>query len=360
MAVDQKLLEILACPNCQGEVEYLEAEERHRVPGRVRLPLPGARRHPRHADRRSREAVSTPVDLDDLDADTPGSIPRTSGSRRTLRRPVSRGLGDRDRSAQGLPDADGVDSIVRARHGRLRGLGRRGPEPSSNRGFRSRSGRSRATARCRNGSGATRWCSPCRTRATPRRRSPALEEAHHRGSRVVAVSVRRPSGESWRREYGIAHVEIPDRLAAAGIARLSRAADPRGPRGDGARRRTCRMTSTRPWRCSSDIAKRCHRERPGRRESGEGSWPAKLHGKVPSSTGATGSVATAAYRFKCDLNEYAKTPAFWNVLPELDHNEIVGWGSSPTSPPSSFVPVLLRDPEEHRPRRTSIRDHRSD
>ncbi len=26
MAVDQKLLEILACPNCHGDVEYIEAE----------------------------------------------------------------------------------------------------------------------------------------------------------------------------------------------------------------------------------------------------------------------------------------------------------------------------------------------
>ena len=27
MALDEKLLEILACPNCHGEVEYKEAEQ---------------------------------------------------------------------------------------------------------------------------------------------------------------------------------------------------------------------------------------------------------------------------------------------------------------------------------------------
>ncbi|MGH2757650.1 MAG: Trm112 family protein [Actinomycetota bacterium] len=27
MTVDAKLLEILACPNCKGDVEYIEAEE---------------------------------------------------------------------------------------------------------------------------------------------------------------------------------------------------------------------------------------------------------------------------------------------------------------------------------------------
>ena len=26
------------------------------------------------------------------------------------------------------------------------------------------------------------------------------------------------------------------------------------------------------------------------------------------------------------MNENAKAPAFWNVYPELDHNEICGWG----------------------------------
>jgi glucose/mannose-6-phosphate isomerase len=34
----------------------------------------------------------------------------------------------------------------------------------------------------------------------------------------------------------------------------------------------------------------------------------------------------AAYRWKCDVNENAKAPALWNVYPELDHNEICGWG----------------------------------
>ena len=36
--------------------------------------------------------------------------------------------------------------------------------------------------------------------------------------------------------------------------------------------------------------------------------------------------AVAAMRWKADVNENAKAPAFWNTLPELDHNEIMGWG----------------------------------
>jgi glucose/mannose-6-phosphate isomerase len=40
--------------------------------------------------------------------------------------------------------------------------------------------------------------------------------------------------------------------------------------------------------------------------------------------GALGGVA--AMRWKQSMNENAKVPAFWNQYPELDHNEICGWG----------------------------------
>ena len=42
-----------------------------------------------------------------------------------------------------------------------------------------------------------------------------------------------------------------------------------------------------------------------------------------------GLAEAAAYRWKCQLNENAEVPAFWSVLPEADHNEVVGWGSAP-------------------------------
>jgi glucose/mannose-6-phosphate isomerase len=55
----------------------------------------------------------------------------------------------------------------------------------------------------------------------------------------------------------------------------------------------------------------------------------------------------AAYRFKCDLNEYGKTPAHWHELPELNHNEIVGWNNLEDLTRERFVVVMLRDPEDH-------------
>jgi glucose/mannose-6-phosphate isomerase len=47
---------------------------------------------------------------------------------------------------------------------------------------------------------------------------------------------------------------------------------------------------------------------------------------VPLIYGAGALGGVAAYRWKCDLNENAKAPAFWAAYPELDHNEICGWG----------------------------------
>ncbi|MGH2755524.1 MAG: SIS domain-containing protein, partial [Actinomycetota bacterium] len=40
-------------------------------------------------------------------------------------------------------------------------------------------------------------------------------------------------------------------------------------------------------------------------------------------------------------------PAFWNHLPELDHNEIEGWGNGSELVREHFTVVLLRDADEH-------------
>jgi glucose/mannose-6-phosphate isomerase len=47
---------------------------------------------------------------------------------------------------------------------------------------------------------------------------------------------------------------------------------------------------------------------------------------IPLVYGAGGLGAVAAMRWKSSINENAKAPAFWNQYPELDHNEICGWG----------------------------------
>ena len=50
----------------------------------------------------------------------------------------------------------------------------------------------------------------------------------------------------------------------------------------------------------------------------------------------------AARRWKGQVNENAKAPAFWNELPELDHNELMGWTSLPHAAAATLA-VFLDD-----------------
>jgi glucose/mannose-6-phosphate isomerase len=56
-----------------------------------------------------------------------------------------------------------------------------------------------------------------------------------------------------------------------------------------------------------------------------------------------GVTAPSARRWKTQLNENAKMPAVFSELPELDHNEIVGWGGDPELLQRLHV-VALDDP----------------
>jgi glucose/mannose-6-phosphate isomerase len=52
-----------------------------------------------------------------------------------------------------------------------------------------------------------------------------------------------------------------------------------------------------------------------------------------------------AYRWKCQMNENAKQHAFSHQLPELDHNEIVGW--TPNGDLDKFSAIFLIDSDQH-------------
>jgi glucose/mannose-6-phosphate isomerase len=69
-----------------------------------------------------------------------------------------------------------------------------------------------------------------------------------------------------------------------------------------------------------------------------------LHGTVPIIAGA-GLTTPIAHRFKAQVNENAKSPAYAVELPELDHNEIVGWGSAQEF--GRFSAVFLDDCDTH-------------
>lgn len=172
----------------------------------------------------------------------------------------------------------------------------------------------------------------------------ALEEAHTRGARAVTISSGGPLAE-MAREYGLAHVRIPTGLqpraslgyltlpVLAVLVQIGLVPD-------------MQSDIDEAIEVLTDVASRCHRRLPTD-ENPAKQLAARIHGRVPVVYGGTGLGATAAYRFKCDLNEYGKTPAFWHEVPELDHNEIVGWNQLSELTKQNFVLIFLRDKAEH-------------
>ena len=57
--------------------------------------------------------------------------------------------------------------------------------------------------------------------------------------------------------------------------------------------------------------------------------------------------AAAALRWKAQINENAKSPAFFNVYPELCHNELAGWGQQGDATRQIITLVNLRHDAEH-------------
>jgi glucose/mannose-6-phosphate isomerase len=68
---------------------------------------------------------------------------------------------------------------------------------------------------------------------------------------------------------------------------------------------------------------------------------------IPIIYGSGGLGAVAALRWKQSMNENAKAPAFWNEYPELDHNEVCGWGQHGDVTRQVFTLVELRHGLEH-------------
>lgn len=172
----------------------------------------------------------------------------------------------------------------------------------------------------------------------------AAESAVSAGARVVAVSSGGPLA-ALARDNGVAHVAIPGGLqprASLGYLALPLLAIMQ------------RLGLTRSLdadveeatRVLDDLARRCHRSVPAT-ENPAKEVAGRLAGRIPIVYGGHGVAALAAMRFKCDLNEYGKVPAFWNAFPELNHNEIVGWTGLTDITRANAVIVLLRDAIEH-------------
>lgn len=65
----------------------------------------------------------------------------------------------------------------------------------------------------------------------------------------------------------------------------------------------------------------------------------KINNKIPVIYSITPSLLPLAYRWKCQINENAKYPAFCHTFSEMNHNEIEGWEAIDMN--SHFIPIIL-------------------
>ena len=85
--------------------------------------------------------------------------------------------------------------------------------------------------------------------------------------------------------------------------------------------------------------------------AGDSSLPAEVARKIgrtiPLIHGGGLVGAAAAQRWKTQVNENAKTPAWWSAQPELCHNEICGWGQNGDVTRQVVTAITLRHDGEH-------------
>ncbi len=79
---------------------------------------------------------------------------------------------------------------------------------------------------------------------------------------------------------------------------------------------------------------------------------ARLAGRVPIIYGSADRLASVARRWAAQISENAKQLAYFSELPEMNHNEIVGW-QHPPELLRRLMPIFLRDQQDHS--RTQIR-----
>ncbi|MCH7828293.1 bifunctional phosphoglucose/phosphomannose isomerase [Patescibacteria group bacterium] len=96
---------------------------------------------------------------------------------------------------------------------------------------------------------------------------------------------------------------------------------------------------------SSELAARL---RPKEFEDAGKALAKRLFGKIPVVYSSRRN-QPIAYNWKIKFNESAKIPAFYNVFPELNHNEMAGFSAKggPASFNHLFCVILLKDTKDH-------------
>lgn len=85
----------------------------------------------------------------------------------------------------------------------------------------------------------------------------------------------------------------------------------------------------------------------GGRSSAAAAVARRIGRTIPLVQGGGAIGSTAALRWKTQVNENAKAPAWWSAQPELCHNEICGWGQHGDVTRQTLTVVTLRHDSEH-------------
>ena len=169
--------------------------------------------------------------------------------------------------------------------------------------------------------------------------------ARERGARIVVVSAADLSGEAGAGQARFASAVIPGGLqprAALGYLSIPMLV-------------VCERLGLGAFDADIDESLELldRRRQEYRRESALGQNPAKqlalrLAGTLPIVYGSEGIAEVAAYRWKCQFNECAKTPSYHNTFTELGHNELAGWSQLGQLTKAGLSLVVLRHNDEDR------------
>ena len=187
-------------------------------------------------------------------------------------------------------------------------------------------------------SAPTRWCSPCRASGDTEERWRAAEAAWASGAPVVAVTSGGALGrgvgvEPGRPVIGVPAGLLPERAAVGALAVPPLLVLEQLGLVSGV---------TAELAAGSGPAVPPPGPAPRRGKARRPSWPAASGAPSLSSTGAGPLGAAAAYRWKTQVNENAKSPAFWPPSPSSADNEIAGWGQRGDVTRQLFTLVTLR------------------
>jgi glucose/mannose-6-phosphate isomerase len=169
--------------------------------------------------------------------------------------------------------------------------------------------------------------------------------AHAAGATVVAITRGGALGQ-FAHEQGALHVPCPDGIPAPRLA-LGALVAPLFvllfrmgmlPEAHAALQLAQQQLARRRDQCRPDAD-------PARNPARE--LARKIDRTIPIIYGSGGLGGVAAMRWKQSMNENAKAPAFWNAYPELDHNEVSGWGQHGDITRQVFTLVELGHGLEH-------------